>query len=471
MKTKLILLITAIVLLSSPAMAQNFDLPLKIKFSVATNEQFYPLGWSKDGKFAYLGYKWVDYPLDAPLYVLKIMSLKTDKLLYSKKFVPISAEPRENAIEWLAIWNKNQQMIKENLINHNIVFSDKNNIAKASFDFKGSGYKIIKSIQKNAKIFRSPTGEKISKQIIRSYQLKLQSEKLGSKILSSYKTKKNEEQLTNMRIIGVLKPAFTDRAVVFIEQTVLDGLSGLEEVKYIKLIGAHLTKGFKATNNGPSSVITNPATVNMMAFSKKPSSSMYAIDTIIPIGWSRDGKFAYITANEVEGRGGHIFQFIIINTKNDKTIWKHEDDNENGMEINKTTISQSIQKNAKVLSHNLEKHNIIQDKGTTLFRFPYTSGNKKYEASINTVYKPQRKDQYGIGSIDSMKVLVTQNSNKNKIIFYTNKTDAFSYWIAGYFKNPYDKQILVAIGQEDFVFEGTEGSFNFSGCSLDSGFK
>lgn len=63
--------------------------------------------------------------------------------------------------------------------------------------------------------------------------------------------------------------------------------------------------------------------LNMMAFSKKPGKNMYAVSDIMPIGWSKDGKFAFVHKRSVAGRGGVIFSYIIINSVNDKIAWKY----------------------------------------------------------------------------------------------------------------------------------------------------
>ena len=47
--------------------------------------------------------------------------------------------------------------------------------------------------------------------------------------------------------------------------------------------------------------------IDMMAFSRKPSKNMYAVSDIMPIGWSKDGKFAFVHKRSVAGRGGVTF--------------------------------------------------------------------------------------------------------------------------------------------------------------------
>jgi hypothetical protein len=44
-------------------------------------------------------------------------------------------------------------------------------------------------------------------------------------------------------------------------------------------------------------------------------------------------------------------------------------------------------------------------------------------------------------------------------------------WVAGCFLSPFEKRMLVVVGRESYVFEGTEFFYHFYGCRLDAGFK
>ncbi len=52
-----------------------------------------------------------------------------------------------------------------------------------------------------------------------------------------------------------------------------------------------------------------------------------------------------------------------------------------------------------------------------------------------------------------------------------NKVPCSTAWVSGYFMSPFEKRILVVVGRESYVFEGTEFFYHFFGCRLDTGFK
>lgn len=203
-----------------------------------------------------------------------------------------------------------------------------------------------------------------------------------------------------------------------------------------------------------------PKPVDMMMYSKPSSKSMYAVAKIYPVGWSKNGYFAFIQENDVEGRGGVAFSYIIINTITDKIVWNHLDD---WVDSNDVNIKQSIERVKKVLSKHLMKYQIIQNRGVEFYSFPLIQGEQVFSPNIEII-KKQEKDPF-LGDIQSVSIFMNKGTKKKRIFFKQNPR-ALSYWISGYFLSPYEKRILVSIGQEKWGFEGTEGSFIFSGSSL-----
>ena len=222
---------------------------------------------------------------------------------------------------------------------------------------------------------------------------------------------------------------------------------------------------FIITTSGYALDLQIPKSVDMMIFSKTPSKNMYTVSKIHPIGWSKNGYFALVQENEVEGRGGVEFSYIIINTLTDKILWNHLDD---WLDAEDITIKQSIKRVKKVLVKHLAKYKIVQNVGVDFYPFPLKQDEQTFSPSINII-KKKEKDPF-LGDIHSVSVFMNRETKKKKIFFKQNP-NAFSYWVSGYFMSPYEKRILVSIGEEKWGFEGTEGHFIFSGCSLTDRYK
>lgn len=216
-----------------------------------------------------------------------------------------------------------------------------------------------------------------------------------------------------------------------------------------------------------SSVIhAAPASVDIMAYSTRKPDGFFTVSEIFPVGWSRDGKFAYITKVSVGGRGGTLFTYFIVDTVTDKVVSEFEDDWSDSSDV---SIEESIRKKMDIYSSQMHKYKILEGEGVRFFNFPIKDGGKTYEAKLEVVNKAD-EDPF-LGSIQQVDVFVTLDGSISKRIYSKGDTRAYSYWIAGYFLSPFEKRALVIIGEEKRAFEGTHGDFIFSGCSLERGFR
>ncbi len=210
--------------------------------------------------------------------------------------------------------------------------------------------------------------------------------------------------------------------------------------------------------------------INLMAYSQKPESGMmYQADSIIPIGWSRSGYFAYIKEAPVEGRGGVIYTYVIFDSINDKIVWSTEHDIIDGTE---DSFEISYKQFKPTFLKALQKFKIEQGEGTKFEKFPYKSlEGSSYTIELKTQKRLSKNPQdFFLGDIKSLKVNVLKDRNIKKKVYSKENLRAFSYWSAGYFKSPFEERILIVVGEEIYGFEGTEGKFIFIGCDLKRGF-
>ena len=219
-----------------------------------------------------------------------------------------------------------------------------------------------------------------------------------------------------------------------------------------------------AALEGLSGEIIVPKPAAMMAFSEKPGNNMYAVHEITPLGWSRDGAFAYIETEYVEGRGGVLFAYVVLDAVNDRVLWRYEDDWPDSGDVE---LRVSMMKIGELLKAQLGRYGIIREEGVALQKFPLREAGMRFAPEI-VLEKKVENDPF-LGDIRSVSVYIYRDRVKKRI-YYRKDPGVLSYWIAGYFKSPFEPRILVAIGEERWGFEGTEGHFVFSGCSLQRGF-
>lgn len=227
--------------------AQTFSQPKRLMFAgdekeseetqnaVLLREHFYPIGWSKDGKFAYL-VEPVDEACGCYFANLVVQDMRTDKIIWSNDY-----EGRENANESLkSHWRKNQKLFSRKLAQYKIVAGKNFKLLESPLTVGGDSVKIdLSSTVGLAEDAYSSKG---------SVVLKLISKQKGSKI--AYRKSYNGEGSDGIMEInqgGVLRSPFESRTAIVLIET-KRGWEGPPHITQIRIVGADLTGGFKPSN-------------------------------------------------------------------------------------------------------------------------------------------------------------------------------------------------------------------------------
>jgi len=217
------------------------------------SEKFYPIGWSRDGKFAY--YK--EPPQEESseyVGIILIKDLRADKIIWehlvSRFLENLKEGEPEPSIE--VLWKENQKLFSRQLAKHKIIpFSDfkiskpsinyGNDVLKPKLDVKfrqgDDGYYEV-----NGEGFYGKRGKAV---------LSMISKKRGKKVLieRTYRHDQDKDSefkdtlILDLEIAGLLKSPFEPRAAV----VVIEILRGHEDsrITRVNIVGSHLTKGFR----------------------------------------------------------------------------------------------------------------------------------------------------------------------------------------------------------------------------------
>ncbi|MEP7038530.1 MAG: hypothetical protein ABI891_09305 [Acidobacteriota bacterium] len=204
------------------------------KSGALLREKFYPIGWSKDGKFAY----YVEPPDEAcGCYFAKlvIQDLRNDKVLWvydNAKVAFENEQPEETIAEH---WKKHQALFSRKLAQYAIVPQKSFTLLTSPFEFKND------SLTPVIKINLEVTNEdSVKGNII----LRLMSKNKGSKTIYEKNYKKTYEGIRNAEVSGILMSPFEARATIIMVET-YRGYEGPPNITNIKIVGATLNGGFK----------------------------------------------------------------------------------------------------------------------------------------------------------------------------------------------------------------------------------
>ena len=184
---------------------------------------------------------------------------------------------------------------------------------------------------------------------------------------------------------------------------------------------------------------------------------LYIIDKFYPIGWSKDGKLAYIEEPADEAVGAYFFQFHILdlNTGKDVFTWKPEEDPEEG------SISQMCQDNKELFESKLKENGIIpQTFKLEGVEVPFIAENAKVWMDKT----PTESNFLGCDVIKNVKVSCG-TPKENKVIFEDENNEDYNTTlnqdIAGTLKFPYGDMAAVMVKSTQRGYEGPPHVYHF----------
>ena len=195
---------------------------------------FYPIGWSKDGKFAYL-FEPPDEDCGCYFAEVVIQDLKTDKILWKERYSSAQAEnPLAENRETL--WKKNGSTYSAKFREHGIEQFNDFKLLHPSIEFEGDVLtpKIDIRIKTDGNFMVDGT-----------VTVRMTSRKHGSKVIHrDVYRRRDTNGFRDAEISGSLVSPFEPRAAIVIVE-VVRGWEGPPNVMQIKIAGSTLAGGFR----------------------------------------------------------------------------------------------------------------------------------------------------------------------------------------------------------------------------------
>ncbi len=197
------------------------------------------------------------------------------------------------------------------------------------------------------------------------------------------------------------------------------------------------------------------------------SSIIYDHSDIYFLGFSSDGKLAYIYEQFLEGKGCTDVYVFIQDLVTDKILWQLDNlDNEGFDDLESTTVS-FIKKNAKTINEAFVKYN-IQQSDCSYKMLPYTNNGESINIEVQITDTGKLFHEY-LKIIDYSCIAV--NNKKQKKTLSSKKDEVIEdVFVCGYVKNPYEDRLAIVIAEQRYGFEGCDIHYHVLGCAINSGF-
>lgn len=229
-------------------------------------------------------------------------------------------------------------------------------------------------------------------------------------------------------------------------------------------------------NQSDSNIVVNDNTADDKNQYELPSELVYSkvkdgfsYDKLYPIGWSKDGKFAYIVEPAEEESGFYLFEIVILDIVNNKVEWSWKPE-----ESEEGDLASTWKDNYSLFEKQLNDAEIVQ---SNKFELKETKGSYKgndFEMIMEIATRTD--DDYGIDVVDEYKLKIVSPELGTKE-FYTDKANSLDYilsaFLPGYLVSPHDDRIVVVCQLERIGAGGPPNIvyFNLVGSDLILGFK
>ncbi|MBR4215251.1 MAG: hypothetical protein IKR94_08015 [Bacteroidales bacterium] len=203
-----------------------------------------------------------------------------------------------------------------------------------------------------------------------------------------------------------------------------------------------------------------------------PQSDEYLFEKFYPIGWSKDGHFAYIIEPADEAAGLYFFKFRIQNMISDKIVYEWELDPEE--EVESGSVKQMWKDYETVFAEKLNKYGIIQQKNFKLEGTEFTKNDKKFKVVIEN--EMETNNDFGFEVVKSTQISIKSPELGEKQIYnYTEKEFNLCVGkiIQGVLISPFENRVAVMVKAENCGYEGPPNVISefLVGTNLTESFK
>ncbi|MBQ9214205.1 MAG: hypothetical protein IJ150_09750 [Bacteroidales bacterium] len=199
-------------------------------------------------------------------------------------------------------------------------------------------------------------------------------------------------------------------------------------------------------------------------------SDEYLYEKFYPIGWSKNGLFAYIVEPVDEAAGQYFFKFVIRNMINDKDVWtwKPEDESETG------SVRQMWKDYGMTFTGKLNEYKIIQQKNIKLIPNEFSHKDKKFKVTIEN--KMETNEDFGFEVVKSTNIFIkSPELGTKKIHSYTENEYnlCVGKMVQGVLISPFEDRVAVLVKTERCGYEGPPNVIEefLVGADLERSFK
>ena len=196
-------------------------------------------------------------------------------------------------------------------------------------------------------------------------------------------------------------------------------------------------------------------------------------------GWEESGSIAFSVEYYVDGRGGWVVRFFILNTATDEVVFHRGIDSfvlgleepafHENPEISRSRADAFIGGLYEIMMDSILEamgdFGIVGEYGEFL-PFPTRRSLILYDCLIEDIVEIYDEDYLSVPTISSYNIAITAGVRRISVTEFEAGLLTLGLHVCGFIVSPFGNMAVAVIAEERFTFEGTEIFFVFSGFEL-----
>ena len=200
------------------------------------------------------------------------------------------------------------------------------------------------------------------------------------------------------------------------------------------------------------------------------SMSYYESSVLYLVGFSPDGKMAFLKELFLEGKGGIDLYFVVQDLVSDEILWELKAPSDDDYEY---APGQGLHERF-ITDYESQIDGKLAEYGITVSpcsyeRLPYTAADgRTFSVSIDE--HDTGKLMYDMFSVTSYSCIVTDGRGRSKKVIADKEFMGPEAFACGCIKSPYEDRLAIVVAEASFGFEGSDILFCIAGCDMKKGF-
>jgi len=193
-------------------------------------------------------------------------------------------------------------------------------------------------------------------------------------------------------------------------------------------------------------------------------------DKLYPIGWSKDGNFAFVTELADEGLGNYMAGMVIMNMVSNEVLWDWYTDPVVDEDLYREDI---WQKHYDEFKKKLNKYGIIQSRKLQITNSYFTYDDQEFVIKLETVKNIDKDMNVKIVSESKLHIKSPLLGQKQISEKKYEASMILGQYISGCIISPYESRVAIIVRSERWGYEGPPNlvEFELFGTNLTTGFQ